>query len=217
LKNYKLKKLFQKRTVSERLYELPCPVIGLTGGIATGKTTVADELIGRGFPIINADKLVKNIYQTKDALEFISHHFPEVIINQAIDFKRLREIVFSNQKDLELIENFIYQKLPAEFLKAFVSLPAPDFVIYDVPLLFEKQLDSKVDLKVCVYTSEKNQIERLMKRDQSELSTIKQILKKQIDIEWKKNHSDFIIDNSSDLTSLMSNIDHFIQKYFEEV
>ncbi len=211
----KLKNEFVKLDSSKRLYQLECPVIGLTGGIATGKTTVSQYLLNKKLPIINADSLVKNIYAQSDTVDFIAKNFPQVMINHQIDFKLLREIAFESESSLAIIENHIYQKLPTEFKKAYSLLNKPNFVIYDVPLLFEKKLDSLVDYKICVYASKDLQQSRIKNRDHTTDLVIEKILRKQISIDWKKEHSDYIIENQTDLNTLYKNIEHFLTLHFE--
>ncbi len=198
----KLKNKWITKNSATRLYELPAPIIGLTGGIATGKSTVAELFRNSGFAVIDADKLVKNIYQTNEAQQFVTFHFPEAIREGKIDFKHLRASVFGDVKNQELVENFIYSKLPAEFLRSFSEFNNPECVVYDVPLLFEKKLNFKVDVSVCVYSSKATQLERLIKRDHISADLAEKIISKQMDIEAKKNSSDLIIENIGDQANL---------------
>lgn len=194
---YRLKTEFITKNSESRLYNLPVPVVGLTGGIASGKSTVAKFFQEKGIALISADQLVKNVYQTKEAHDFISEKFPNCISEDgSINFKALREEVFNHEPNKILIENFIYAKLPKAFLEAFQSFQNPELIIYDVPLLFEKGLDQKVDLSICVYTPEDVQLERLKTRDQITTELGKKILSKQLSIEDKKRKANFVIDNS---------------------
>ena len=74
----KLKEEYISKEVNTRLYQTPVPVIGLTGGIASGKSTVSKKLEEKGFPIICADALVHQIYDMEETKNFISHHFPQL-------------------------------------------------------------------------------------------------------------------------------------------
>lgn len=191
--NYKLKEQFIRLTKNERLYHLEIPIIGLTGGVASGKSTVSSFFKNEGFNIINADSLVHAIYKKKPTIDFIRKYFPSVIKNDAIDFKSLRKEFFEDKKHQELIEQFIYKNLESAFLEEAKSLN--NLIIYDVPLLFEKGLKEKVDLVICVYCPEKLQLKRLMERDKIDENLANKIINSQMDIEKKKQLSDFIINN----------------------
>lgn len=194
----KLKSKWITKDPAGRLYNLKVPVVGLTGGIATGKSTVAALLRNENLAVIDADALVKKIYQTKEAHDFVQLHFREAVNEGKIDFRHLRASVFGDPKKQELIEQFIYSKLPAEFLSAYEEFHDPSFIIYDVPLLFEKKLDRSIDTSVCVYSPKVFQLDRLMKRDHISEELAEMILSKQMDIEAKRNSSDLVIDNSKD-------------------
>jgi dephospho-CoA kinase len=208
----KLKPQFEKLSQKSRLYNLPVPIIGLTGGIATGKSTVAKILTSLGLPLIDADQLVKLIYQEDSTKEYFSKNYPEVILEDAINFPLLREKFFNDPKIKNEIENFIYQRLPGKFLEAYRSLNNPAFVFYDVPLLFEKKLHEKIDLCVLVYAPKEIQKIRLQKRDGSSLDLVELILSNQMNIDEKKKLSDFIIDNSGTEDKIAAQTESFLQQ-----
>lgn len=200
--NYKLKDQFVRLSKNDRLYQQKIPIIGLTGGVATGKSTVSSFFKKEGFNIINADALVHAIYKKKPTIDFIQKNFPNVIKNGAIDFKNLRKIFFEDKNNQELIEKFIYLNLESAFLEE-----AKDFnnlIIYDVPLLFEKGLKEKVDLVICVYCPEKLQLKRLIERDHIEENLAQKIIQSQMDIEKKKELSDFVINNGGSLENTLT-------------
>lgn len=213
MKNLKAK--FITQTPESRLYHIPVPIIGLTGGIATGKSTVAQMLQEKNIPVIDADKLVKNIYQKSATLDFIARHFPHVIMDGEIVFKKLRETVFIDQMAKKLIEDYIYALLPEEFKKAFSAFPNPHFIVYDVPLLFEKGLDKYIDLSVCVYAPRATQLERLINRDNSSHELANKILNNQMDIEKKKEKADLVIENSGSLEDLKISVESMLAEATE--
>lgn len=199
--NLKLKTKHIRLKNEDRLYNIKIPIIGLTGGIATGKSTVSQMFEDLGASIICADQLVKNIYKLSESFEFINKNYPKAIIENKIHFPTLRKIVFSNPKDQDEVEKFIYSKLPHEFLNALKKNKNP-FIIYDVPLLFEKGLDSKIDTIICVYAPRNIQKERLISRDNISSQLADNILNTQWDIEKKKSSSQIIIDNSQSLSKV---------------
>jgi dephospho-CoA kinase len=207
----KLKAKLIKKTSENRLYNIPVPVIGLTGGIATGKSTVAELFRKNNIPVIDADRLVKLIYQMPETKNFIQKNFPQVIAQDQIVFQKLREIAFSDADSKKKLEDYIYAHLPNEFKKAFQEFSNPTFIIYDVPLLFEKNLNKYVDFSVCIYAPRKTQIERLMLRDQSTHEMAETIINQQMDIEEKKNLADFIIYNTAGPLELETQVLQFIK------
>ena len=194
--------MLRKLAKENRLYQISVPVIALTGGIGSGKTTVANILESQGFPIINADQLVKSIYQKKSSFQFIQKHFPECIINNQIDFKKLRELVFSIPENKKQIENFIYPQMEEAFLQKLNEFSEKRFVIYDVPLLFERGLDPLVDYIVLAYTDKEKQIQRVMVRDNIARELALKIIEAQMSLDDKKKLSDYIVDNSRGLEEL---------------
>jgi dephospho-CoA kinase len=189
-----------------RLYGLDIPIIGLTGGIATGKSTVSNILKDLGAPIIDADRLIKYIYNQQDTLDFIRVNAPKSITKNEINFKLLREEFFSNSDLKSKIETFLYKKLPAAFKHHVNQFNDPSFIVYDVPLLFEKQLEQLLDTTILVYAPRETQLERLIKRDKCSIETANNILDSQDTIESKRPKARFIVDNSKDMDNLTTEI-----------
>ncbi|MBC7540304.1 MAG: dephospho-CoA kinase [Bacteriovorax sp.] len=208
MKNLKTKWI--TKTPENRLYHIPVPIIGLTGGIGTGKSTVAEILREHNIPVIDADKLIKNIYQKNETLNFIISHFPQAISDGKIVFPKLREMVFIDPHVKKMLEDFLYVFMPEEFQKAYATLSNPFFIVYDVPLLFEKKLNKHVDLSVCVYAPKKVQIERIVLRDKSSIKMATKILENQMDIDDKKRLSDLVIMNTNKIEDLKLSIKQFL-------
>jgi dephospho-CoA kinase len=201
----KLKNKWITKDKSTRLYNIPVPIVGLTGGIATGKTTIAQMFRDEDIPVIDADRLVKSIYQKKESFDFVQKHFVDAIIEEAIHFKTLRELAFKTPQNQGKLETFIYAQMPAAFLGAFKEFGPCEFIVYDVPLLFEKGLHSKTDVSVCAYSPREIQLQRLVKRDNISLELAETILTKQMDIEEKKKKADLFIENIGTHTDLNHN------------
>ena len=200
-----------KITQNERLYNIDIPVIGLTGGIATGKSTCSQIFEKKKLPVICADTLVKNIYQYPETIEFIASEVPLAVKDQQINFPLLRNEFFSDDSLKQRIEKFIYSHLQSEFIS---NVPADAaLVIYDVPLLFEKNLQSKFDLTLLVYSDRETQKKRLLERDQISAELAEKILSDQMDIEEKRKLSDFIIDNMGTQQELEEKVLNFIRHH----
>jgi dephospho-CoA kinase len=205
-----LKDKFIKLSPAERLYQLDRPVVALTGGIATGKSTVTKLFRERGLEVIDADQLVKNIYQQEETKNFIRTHYPDVIVHNEIEFPKLRQLFFESAEVKKNVEEFIYRKLPQAFMEASSKLNSQNFYIYDVPLLFEKNLNTKVDLSLVVYASEDVQLARLIDRDGTKVEIGKKILDQQMNIEEKKIKADYLIDNSKSMPELAAEVDNLL-------
>jgi dephospho-CoA kinase len=177
--------------------------LGLTGGIASGKSTTAELFRQQNIPVIDADLLVKKIYKKKETFDFIKNNFPEVIENKNINFSRLREMAFTRPEIKKRLEDFIYAHLPTEFSKAYQALAPSPFIVYDVPLLFEKHLDQLIDTSLCVYSQRSLQLERLMKRDGVEQILAEKMLDQQMNIEEKKLKANIVIQNTGSLEQLL--------------
>lgn len=208
----KLNPKWETLEIDKRLYHMPVPIIGLTGGIASGKSSVSKLLRATGIRIIDADALVKQVYQTERAVNGIKTLAPEAIVDGKVDFKKLRPLFFSSGELQAQVEKLIYAGMPEVFKNAFENeiKDHQNFIIYDVPLLFEKDLASRVDTKVCVYCDQETQVERLLKRDSIDLELANKMLARQWDIEKKRQESDLVIDNSKTETALEGAVKEFL-------
>jgi dephospho-CoA kinase len=209
---YSFKESIPLLNQTQRMHGLNCPIIGLTGGIATGKSTVARIFIEKGFNLISADLLVKKIYQRKEVIEFIKENWPDVFEGESINFKLLRNVAFSNIENRTKIEELIYSHLKEQFLEEYNEFTDPRLVIYDVPLLYEKRLNELIDYNIVVYSEEETQIERLMKRDHVSKDEALLALSNQMNIEKKKSLCDYLIVNSTTIDALTTEVELFITK-----
>ncbi|MCO4753754.1 MAG: dephospho-CoA kinase [Bacteriovoracaceae bacterium] len=206
----KLKSKYCKLAPEQRLYNLDRPLVGLTGGIATGKSTVSKLFKERGAYIIDADALVKAIYKDNETIDLVKELAPKAISGHKIDFKELRVSFFTDPNIKNKLENHIYKRLPEEFLKEVEKSQPGQLLIYDVPLLFEKAIDSKVDLSILVYAPKEIQIKRMQQRDGVELQLARTILANQMPIDEKKAMSDFILENTSDIKELEREVNSLV-------
>jgi len=211
---HKLKSKYIKLRKEERLHNAPYPMVGLTGGIASGKTSFSKELVKLGVPVINADELIKNIYQQDQTLEYIKEILPACIQKNQIDFNKLRIEFFNNPQVKQDIENFLYQRLPIAFLKKCDELDFSDysFIVYDIPLLFEKQLSDQFDTTTLIYAPRNAQLKRLCLRDQIDEKLANSILDQQLDIETKRALAHITITNIGPICALSEKAHDFLEK-----
>lgn len=210
----KLRAQFFKLTKENRLYGLDIALIGLTGSIATGKSSATQYLKSIGHPVIDADKLVKDIYSKDESIKFIQSIQPSLISGRTINFIKLRELFFNDQDVKFKVESYIYSKLEAQFREEISSTNITNYIIYDIPLLFEKNLESNFDLTICVHSSPEIQIQRLMLRDKINKELAQNIISSQINIDTKKFKSDLVIDNNENIKTLHEKIDSLSKTIF---
>lgn len=210
----KLRPEFVRRTPEERAFNLPYPVLGLTGGIATGKSTVTRFLRSKGLPVVDADALIKKIYQSPETRAFIAEHFPDAVSEKGIEFPILREIFFGAPEAKKKIETHLSGSLPTYFRAEVEKLGAVDVLIYDVPLLFERGLESKMDQTIVVYAPRETQISRILDRDGGKRELAEKIIDHQMDIEVKRTRADILIDNSRTEAELIVDLENFLRKLF---
>lgn len=185
--------------------------IGLTGGIATGKSTVRKIITDNNIPVIDADQISHEITQTGLAGYIgIVSHFGASILNpdQSLNRKMLGEIVFKDQVQLLKLESILHPLIQqkVEELKQHYKNAGETVCFYDVPLLFEKKLQSQFDQVVLVYAPLSQQITRVMKRNNlSHLEAITRINSQVLMCE-KICNADFCIDNSTNIEDLKQQI-----------
>ena len=189
-------------------------LIGLTGSIATGKSTVAKMFKEMGFYVIDADEIAHSVYKKgEEAYSKIIEAFGREILdeNEEIDRRKLGRIVLNDKEKLKLLESIVHPAVEKRRLEVFERIKNKDpdaFIIYDVPLLFEKKLNSMFDCVIVVYVPQDIQVKRLMKRDNiSEAEALKKVFL-QLPIEEKKRLADIVIDNSKSLTETQRQVEN---------
>jgi len=180
--------------------------IVLTGGIATGKSTVASLFMLHGFLTIDADKIAHTLLDKHSGK--ISELFGEQFVEDGrVLRKKLGTLIFSNIEQKEKLENFIHPLIKQEIInqaKIFEEQKKPYLI--DIPLFFEKS-NYDISRSIVVYTPKEIQIERLIKRDNSSNDDALQRIDNQMDIEEKKLLATYIIDNSFDLKHLQNEVE----------
>ncbi len=182
-------------------------VIGLSGGIATGKSTVASMLNRLGATIIDADQLAREIVQPdQEAWQDIVAAFGTGILREdkTIDREKLRKIVFSDKNARMRLESVTHPRIRALAQKKIQQLASEgtELIIYEAPLLFENQVHLWLRPVIFVGCDLAIQKERLHKRDGLDEREIQQHLEAQMPQEEKRKLADFIIENNSDLEHL---------------
>ncbi|MFW3611874.1 dephospho-CoA kinase [Staphylococcus caprae] len=191
-------------------------IIGLTGGIATGKSTVSELLTAYDFKVVDADLASREaVKKGSKGLEQIKEKFgPEAIDeNGEMNRKYMGELVFKHpEQRLEL--NKIVHPIVREIMENEKNryLNEGYHVIMDIPLLYENDLQDTVDEVWVVYTSESIQIERLMERNNLSQEDAKARVYSQISIDKKSRMADHVIDNLGDKLELKQNLQQLLEE-----
>lgn len=185
-------------------------VIALTGGIASGKSTASSYLIKKGFQVIDADQIVKDLYNDEEISLFIAKKF-NALTNDKLDRVKLGNIIFSDEKKRKQLEKIlhplVFQKIDFEISNSLEYL-----IFIDIPLLFETKY-SKYDESLLIYLDQENQIDRLMKRNNLSKEEALLRIKSQMSLEKKKKLANYVINNKGTISMLYEAIDKYLEKY----
>ncbi|MCT4508362.1 MAG: dephospho-CoA kinase [Tepidibacter sp.] len=195
-------------------------IIGLTGSIGSGKSTVSNILKKQNINIIDADKISRKIFDDKKALDAVVECFGSEILNsdKVLDRKKLGSIVFSDKDKLKKLNSITH---PIIINKIKVSIDklkkqGKKIVVLDVPLLIEANLIDLVDILLLIICNEKIQVERIVKRDNIKKEDAILRIRSQMSLDDKKKYADYIIDNSYNQNKLKLEVEKFCN-YVEEM
>jgi len=192
--------------------------IGLTGGIATGKSTVAKLLTDRGANLIDLDKIAREVVEPgQPALLSIAERFGQAMLqpNGSLDRKKLGAVVFSDPEERRALEAITHPAIRAvmkERMARYESEEPERLVVVDVPLLFESKLESYFEQVMVVYVPRETQLRRLIDRDGLTAEEAEKRLAAQMDIEEKKRRADVLIHN----TGTPDETDRQIERFWRE-
>lgn len=189
--------------------------IGLTGGIASGKSTVANLLVRRGALLIDLDRIAREIVEPgQPALRAIAERFGQAVLQPdgTLDRKKLGAIVFADPAERKALEQITHPAIRA-VMKERMEMNRrthPDrLTVVDVPLLYESGLASYFEKVMVVYVPRSEQLKRLMNRDKLPLEEAQRRLAAQMDIEEKKRLADYVIDNSGSPENTERQVERF--------
>ena len=193
-------------------------IIGLTGGIASGKSTVARMLKNHELPVVDADIIARQVVEPgEDAYNQIVETFGETILTfeKKLDRKKLGSIIFKDEKKRKKLNEIVHPAVrkemarqAEEYLKA-----GAETVIMDIPLLIESNLLHMVDKVLLVYIPEKLQLERLMERDKSTKEEAMSRINSQHPIEKKKEYAAGIIYNDETIEETEKQLDALLRSW----
>lgn len=178
--------------------------IVLTGGIASGKSTVSALMQLFGFRVIDADKIAHGVLDDSSS-EIAKLFGKEYIVESKVDRKRLGSLIFGSKDKRLQLESIMHPKIREKILieaKKQESFNKPYLI--DIPLFFEREGAYNIDKVIVVYTPKEIQLDRLIKREGLSKEEAKQRVEAQLPIDSKRDRATYLIDNSKNLTHLQN-------------
>lgn len=193
-------------------------VVGLTGGIGSGKSTVANMFKDLGVPIINADVISHNIVNNDPCvLQQIINKFGKqyLTVEQTLDRRKLKQIIFSDPTSRLWLEQLLHPLIIKEINKQAQNTKAP-YCVVEIPLLIEAGLQDTVDRILTVDCTEDLQLQRAMRRDNHSAAEINNIIATQMTRKQRLAINTDIIENTSDLATLMGQVHKLHGLYLQQ-
>jgi len=192
-------------------------IIGLTGGIASGKSTIAQMLVERGALLVDADAVAREVVQPGEpALEAIASSFGQAVLNENGTLNRaaLGDIVFKDKELLHKLEAITHPAIRETMqrrIKKYAESHPKKLVVADIPLLYETKQEHLYEGIMVVYVPVHIQCERLMERSGMTKDEAMRRIANQMDIEEKRKRADWVVDNSGSKQQSERQIEQFWQ------
>ncbi|WP_335922878.1 dephospho-CoA kinase [Shewanella chilikensis] len=192
-------------------------IVGLTGGIGSGKTTVANLFAEQGIVLVDADIIAREVVaKGSDGLKQIGDKFgPQMLTpDGCLDRAALREQIFHHPQDREWLNALLHPMIRTRMLEQ-LEMAASPYVIMVVPLLFENGLDKLADRTLVVDISPKLQLQRTIERDMVSKEQVQNIINSQSDRQSRLDKADDVIDNQGEIDALQAQVLALHNKYLQ--
>ena len=194
-------------------------VIGLTGGIGTGKSTVSQILKDRGFPVIDLDVISHEVIEFSSVVEKIVQNFGREVLDEdeagncTISRKKLGNIIFSDKKKRLALNSIMHPEILKVMHKKILECKSEKnkIIFVEVQLLFEVQWEKEFDYILLISAKKSTQIRRILERDKRSENDALNIINSQLPLDEKKKRSDFVIENDGNIEELKEKIDKFLE------
>ncbi len=185
-------------------------VIGLTGGIASGKSTTSKYIKEKGYKVIDCDQISHNILLSGNCgyNALVNEFGNEILEDNEISRVKLGSIVFNDKEKLNTLNSILHPLIYNEVKNQINE----DLVFIDCPLLFETNFIELCNKTLVVYVDKETQLDRLMKRNNMNKEEALNRINLQLSLEEKKNRCDYIIDNTKSIDDLHNQINEFLNK-----
>jgi dephospho-CoA kinase len=192
-------------------------IVGITGGIGSGKTTFSNHLKKLGFLVHESDKVVSEIYTKpkKQFLSFIKEKISQDAINHnKINKAEIANVIFNNNTIKRLLERRIHKEVQNSreaFIKKYTK-KKKKIIFADIPLLFENKLEKSFDLVICIISSKKNRSKRVLKNKKFTKENLNKIFKAQTTDKERKKRSQIIINNNKTKKDFIFSVEKVLTK-----
>lgn len=191
-------------------------IIGLTGGIGSGKTTIAKHIQSMGIPVYISDDEAKKILELPETLEAIKQIFGDSVFdNKRLSKEKLAKMVFSNPENLEQLNKIIHPAVKRDFgdwLKRQGQVP---IVVKEAAILFESGSNKDCDATVTVVAPLESRIQRVIERDKTDLDSVMNRIKNQWTDEMRIAKSDYVVENV-DIKKAILQVDEILKKLMNQ-
>jgi dephospho-CoA kinase len=191
-------------------------IVGLTGGIGSGKSTIAELFMALNIKVIDSDQITRDLVApNQEAFQSIVNHFGKEILNSDghLNRQKLKIQIFNSMLDRIWLEGLLHPLAKKEILDLKEQVPSNEYQIVEIPLLFETHFEAAVDRILVVDCAEKEQIARVAKRDDLSETTIEAIMQTQVSRRLRLSQADDIIVNTGKKGDLQSQVFALHQKY----
>lgn len=190
--------------------------IGLTGGIGSGKSTVAAILAEHGFPIIDADKIAREVVEPgQPALAELALTFGEDILNEdgSLNRQALANVAFVNEENRQALNNITHPRINARTEELFAEAEAAgkEAAVWDMPLLVDQGYQDRVDIVIVVDVDAETRLKRLVESRGLDEADARRRIASQIDDETRRKAADFIVDNNGERAALEPQVKEIIK------
>lgn len=193
-------------------------VIGVTGGIASGKTTVANLFHQEfGIEIVDADVVARQVVEPEsEGLKAIEQHFGREVIQQdgTLDRAKLREIIFSQPEQKAWLNNLLHPMIRTQMLADLAKVQS-EYALLVIPLMVENNLQSLADKVLVVDVDEETQVQRTVERDKVDVEQARAILSSQATREQRLSIADYVVKNNTENQKLLYQITELHKKFLE--
>jgi len=189
-------------------------LIGITGGIGSGKSIVSSILESMGYCVLKSDLTAKEIMQSNEEVKkkIIEAFGKEAYSDGKLNTKYLAEKVFSSKENVEKINSIVHPfTIKKNLEQAEKEFRKSDIVFIESPLIFEANIQKYFDYVILIYSDEQSRIKRVMERDKVTEKKVRQRMQFQIPDEKKKDWADFVIENNSNIEELKKRVNFVLQ------
>ena len=194
-------------------------VIGLTGGIGTGKSTVSQILKDRGFPVIDLDVISHEVIEFSSVVEKIVQNFGREVLDEdeagncTVSREKLGKIIFSDKKKRLALNSIMHPEILKVMHKKILECKSEKnkIIFVEVQLLFEVQWEKEFDYILLVAAKRDMQVRRVLERDKRSEEEAWNIINSQMSLDEKREKSDFVIENDGNMDDLNKKVDKFLK------